>query len=86
MRDLLSGPGIMIAPGVYDGFSLRLVEQMGYKTAAISGAALGESTLGWADAGIMGYAKNLRASGALAAMAARCRWRHGRGDTVCDLA
>ena len=68
MRDLLGGPGIMIAPGVYDGFSLRLVEQAGYTTAAISGAALSESTLGWADVGIMGYAENLRASGALAAI------------------
>jgi 2-methylisocitrate lyase-like PEP mutase family enzyme len=68
MRALLAEPGIMIAPGVYDGFSLRLVEQMGYKTAAISGAALSESDLGWADIGIMGYAENLRASAALAAI------------------
>src|SRR5580698_8209222 len=68
LREILAEPGIMIAPGVYDGFSLRLVEQMGYKTAAISGAALSESTLGWADVGIMGYAENLRASGALAAI------------------
>ncbi len=57
----------MIAPGVYDGFSLRLVEQMGFKTAAISGAGLSESNLGWADVGIMGYAENLHASAALAA-------------------
>ena len=70
MRALLAQPGIMIAPGVYDGFSLRLVEQMGYKTAAISGAALSESNLGWADVGIMGYAENLRASSALAAISA----------------
>ena len=55
LRALLAEPGIMVAPGVYDGFSLRLVEQMGYKTAAISGAGLSESNLGWADVGIMGY-------------------------------
>src|SRR5260221_6899838 len=65
-RALLAAPDIMIAPGVYDGFSLRLVEQMGYKTAAISGAGLSESNLGWADVGIMGYTENLRASAALA--------------------
>jgi 2-methylisocitrate lyase-like PEP mutase family enzyme len=58
----------MITPGVYDGFSLRLVEMMGYKTAAISGAGLSESNLGWSDVGIMGYAENLRASAALAAI------------------
>jgi 2-methylisocitrate lyase-like PEP mutase family enzyme len=67
LREILAEPGIMIAPGVYDGFSLHLVEQMGFKTAAISGAGLSESNLGWADVGIMGYAENLRASGALAA-------------------
>ena len=68
LRALLAAPGIMVAPGVYDGFSLRLVEQMGYKTAAISGAGLSESNLGLADVGIMGYAENLRASAALAAV------------------
>ena len=41
---------------------------MGYKTAAISGAGLSESNLGWSDVGIMGYAENLRASSALAAI------------------
>jgi len=70
LRALLAAPGIMVAPGVYDGFSLRLVEQMGYKTAAISGAGLSESNLGLADVGIMGYAENLRASAALAAISA----------------
>ena len=66
LRKLMAEPGIMVCPGVYDGFSLRLVEQMGYKTANISGAALSESNLGWPDVGIMGYTENLRASGALA--------------------
>jgi 2-methylisocitrate lyase-like PEP mutase family enzyme len=68
LRALLNQPGILITPGVYDGFSLRLVELMGYKTAAISGAGLSESNLGWSDVGIMGYAENLRASAALAAI------------------
>jgi 2-methylisocitrate lyase-like PEP mutase family enzyme len=68
LRALLNQPGILITPGVHDGFSLRLVELMGYKTAAISGAGLSESNLGWSDVGIMGYAENLRASAALAAI------------------
>src|ERR1700678_1179025 len=67
LRALLAEPGIMIAPGVFDGFSLRLVEQMGYKTAAISGAGVSETNLGWADVGIMGYEENVHASAALAA-------------------
>jgi 2-methylisocitrate lyase-like PEP mutase family enzyme len=68
LRALLNQPSIVISPGVFDGFSLRLVELMGYKTAAISGAGLSESNLGWSDVGIMGYAENLRASSALAAI------------------
>jgi 2-methylisocitrate lyase-like PEP mutase family enzyme len=67
MRDLFAAPGIMVSPGIYDGFSARLVEQMGFKTAAISGAGLSEANLGWADVGIMGYEENLHASAALAA-------------------
>ncbi|MDE1991707.1 MAG: isocitrate lyase/PEP mutase family protein [Rhizobiaceae bacterium] len=68
LRTLLAEPGILICPGVFDGYSLRLVEQMGYKTANITGAGLSESNLGWADVGIMGYAENVRASAALAAI------------------
>src|SRR5580692_12544188 len=70
LRALLAAPGILVAPGVYDGFSLRLVEQAGYKTANITGAGVSESNLGWADVGIMGYTENLRASAALAAISA----------------
>ncbi|HEX4367073.1 MAG TPA: isocitrate lyase/PEP mutase family protein [Rhodopila sp.] len=67
LRDLMAEPGIMVCPGVYDGFSVRLVEQMGFKTASISGAGVSETNLGWADVGIMGYEENVHASGALAA-------------------
>jgi 2-methylisocitrate lyase-like PEP mutase family enzyme len=68
LRALMAAPGILVCPGVYDGFSLRLVEAAGYTTANISGAGLSESNLGWADIGIMGYAENVRASAALAAI------------------
>ncbi len=67
LRNLLAEPGICICPGIFDGFSARLVEMMGYKTASISGAGLSESKLGWADVGIMGYEENVHASAALAA-------------------
>jgi 2-methylisocitrate lyase-like PEP mutase family enzyme len=67
LRAILAEPGIMICPGVFDGFSARLVEAMGFKTAAISGAGLSETNLGWADVGIMGYEENVHASGLIAA-------------------
>ncbi len=69
-RDLLAAPGIVVCPGIFDGFSARLVEQMGFKSASISGAGLSEGNLGWADVGIMGYAENVRASAAIAACTA----------------
>lgn len=65
--DLIRAPEILIMPGVYDGFSMRLVEKLGFKAASIGGSGLSESTLGWADVGIMGYAENVRASAAIAA-------------------
>src|SRR3979490_759085 len=71
MRDLINAPEILIMPGVYDGFSVRLVERMGFKAAGISGAGLSETNLGWADLGIMGYEENLHASAAAAPATAR---------------
>jgi 2-methylisocitrate lyase-like PEP mutase family enzyme len=65
--DLINAPEILIVPGVYDGFSARLVEATGFKAAGISGAGLSETNLGWADVGIMGYEENVRSSAALAA-------------------
>jgi 2-methylisocitrate lyase-like PEP mutase family enzyme len=67
MRELIAAPDILVTPGIYDGFSARLVERMGFKAASITGAGLSETNLGWADLGIMGYDENLRASAALAA-------------------
>jgi 2-methylisocitrate lyase-like PEP mutase family enzyme len=67
LRALIAGPDILVTPGVYDGFSARLVESLGFKAAAITGAGLSEARLGWADVGIMGFEQNLRSSEALAA-------------------
>ena len=59
LKALINSPQITIAPGVYDGFSARLVEKMGFKTGAISGAGTSESRLGWADRGLLGFEENL---------------------------
>lgn len=61
LKELIHAPEILITPGVYDGFSARLVEKMGFRTATISGAGVSESKLGWADRGIMGYGENVEA-------------------------
>ena len=66
-RRLIEAEEILVQPGVYDGFSARLVQQMGFAAGSISGAGLSESNLGWADVGLMGYEENLHASRAIAA-------------------
>ena len=66
LRALLAGPGILVLPGVFNGYSARLVEALGYRAAAISGAGLSENLLGWADRGILSFDENLRACSALA--------------------
>lgn len=73
LRELLNDPGVVIMPGVYDGFSARLVEAAGFLTAGIWRAGLSETNLGSPDVGIMGYDANLKASSDLAgAPRSRC--------------
>ncbi len=58
-KDLINAPGILVQPGVYDGYSVRLVERAGFKVGAISGAGVSESRLGWVDRGVMTFDENL---------------------------
>ena len=59
LKTLINAPAILITPGIFDGFSARLIERAGFKTASISGAGTSESRLGWADRGILGFEENL---------------------------
>ena len=61
LKALLAEEAITIAPGVYDGFSARLAQAMGFRTATVSGASVSESRRGWADRGVMGFEDNVRA-------------------------
>ncbi len=58
-KELINKPEILIQPGVYDGYSVRLIERAGFKTASISGAGVSESRMGWADRGVMTFEENL---------------------------
>ena len=66
-RTLVEAKEILVLPGVFNGYSVRLVERYGYKAAAISGAGLSEGLLGFADRGILTFDQNLQACRALAA-------------------
>jgi 2-methylisocitrate lyase-like PEP mutase family enzyme len=58
-RALLASDELIVAPGVFDGYSARLVEAAGYRTAATSGAAVSNSLLGVPDIGVMGLNENV---------------------------
>lgn len=58
-KELINRPEILIQPGIYDGYSARLVERAGFRTASISGAGVSESRMGWADRGVMTFDENL---------------------------
>ncbi|MCL1828389.1 MAG: oxaloacetate decarboxylase [Oscillospiraceae bacterium] len=52
-RDLLAGPGIVSAPGIYDGISARICEQAGFKAGYLSGAGIATGYLGEPDIGLV---------------------------------
>ena len=58
-RHLLNNSEFIVSPGVYDGYSLRLVQAAGFQTACTSGAALSNALLGVPDIGVMGLMENV---------------------------
>jgi 2-methylisocitrate lyase-like PEP mutase family enzyme len=58
-RELLARGDMIIAPGVYDGYSARLVETAGFEMAATTGAGISNSLLGIDDIGVMGLSENV---------------------------
>jgi 2-methylisocitrate lyase-like PEP mutase family enzyme len=61
MRALLRDARPVVSPGIYDGYSLRLVEAMGFKAAATSGSALSNSRLVQPDIGLLSLRDNIDA-------------------------
>lgn len=60
MRQLLR-EGIVVSPGIYDGYGARLVEKMGYKAVSTTGAGLSNALLGRPDIGLMSLMENVDA-------------------------
>jgi 2-methylisocitrate lyase-like PEP mutase family enzyme len=60
MRALLK-QGIVVSPGIYDGFSGRMVEKMGFTAAATGGSAITNSRIGQPDIGLMSMLENVEA-------------------------
>jgi 2-methylisocitrate lyase-like PEP mutase family enzyme len=67
LRRLIHAPEILALPGVFDGFSTRLVQRAGYKAAFITGSGVSEARLGQPDVGLMGLEENVAAARAMTA-------------------
>jgi len=52
LRQMLKAPGIIVAPGAYDGFSARLIEAAGFTAVYMTGAGTAASHLGQPDLGL----------------------------------
>lgn len=61
LRTLINAPELLIMPGIFDGFSARIVEHAGFAAGFISGGGLSETLLGYSDVGLMGFELNLAA-------------------------
>ena len=73
LRELLRDARPVVSPGIYDGYSARLVQKMGFKTAATTGAGLTNSLIVQPDIGTaLVYAAALIA----VLFTAGVRWTH----------
>jgi carboxyvinyl-carboxyphosphonate phosphorylmutase len=52
LRRMLAEPGLIVAPGAYDGFSARLVQAAGFRAVYMTGAGTAGSHLGQPDIGL----------------------------------
>lgn len=66
LRRLLAEDQVVVSPGVYDGYSIRLAEQAGFLTASTSGAGVANARLGVQDTGLMSLHENIAACRAMA--------------------
>ena len=55
LRERLSRPGIVLAPGVYDALSALIAEQAGFEALYLSGASIAYTRLGRSDVGLTTY-------------------------------
>jgi 2-methylisocitrate lyase-like PEP mutase family enzyme len=52
LRDLLSAPGVIVAPGMYDAFTSLMIEQHGFKCAYLGGASISYTRIAQPDIGL----------------------------------
>jgi carboxyvinyl-carboxyphosphonate phosphorylmutase len=55
LREMLSGPDPVLAPGAYDSLSARLIEQAGFEAVYMTGFGTSASLLGRPDIGLVSF-------------------------------
>jgi 2-methylisocitrate lyase-like PEP mutase family enzyme len=70
LRTLLTGPEIVVAPGIYDGLSAMLVAEAGFKAAYLSGASICYTRFGYPDIGLVSMSEVADTLGAIRERAA----------------
>jgi 2-methylisocitrate lyase-like PEP mutase family enzyme len=65
LRALIAAPEILVMPGVFDGYSARIIQEAGFHCGFVTGGGVSEAALGWADVGVMSFEENLRVVRAL---------------------
>ncbi|MEM3245805.1 MAG: isocitrate lyase/PEP mutase family protein [Candidatus Micrarchaeaceae archaeon] len=66
LRKMLDAGETILMPNVWDGFSAKVVESMGFSAALISGAGVSESRWGLPDLGLMSFKENLEGAKVIA--------------------
>jgi 2-methylisocitrate lyase-like PEP mutase family enzyme len=67
LRELIAAPDILVMPGIFDGYSARLVQRSGFHAGFLTGGGISESRLGQLDIGLMGLEENLQTCRAMVA-------------------
>ena len=67
LRELIAARDILVMPGIFGGYSARLVQRSGFHAGFLTGGGISESRLGQLDIGLMGLEENLQTCRAMVA-------------------
>src|SRR5919108_1660912 len=68
LRELLTGPDLLVIPGAYDALSARLIVQAGFPAVYMTGFGTAASVLGQPDVGLLTMSEMVNRAAALAAV------------------
>jgi 2-methylisocitrate lyase-like PEP mutase family enzyme len=85
LRERLGRQEILLAPGVYDAFTARLVEAAGFEAAFLTGAGVSYSVVGQPDVGLVTQtemAERVRSAASAVKIPVICDGDNGHGNAI----